>query len=71
MSDLKAPTYEDRHAITGGRHSPAGRAFMVRRWSFRGATFSNGGSTPKRSDQKAQAYKTDGHLFSTLLTQFA
>ena len=63
MLDLKAPTYEDRHAITGGRHSPVGRAFMVRRGSFRGATFSKGGGAPKMSDLKAPTYE-DRHAIT-------
>jgi hypothetical protein len=50
MSDLKAPTYEDRHA-------PVGRAFTVRQPSFREATFSTGGGAPKMSDLKAPTYK--------------
>jgi hypothetical protein len=55
MSDLKAPTYEER--------SPVGRAFMVRQPSFREATFSRGGGVPKMSDLKAPTYE-ERHLFA-------
>jgi hypothetical protein len=48
-SDLKAPTYEDRHAIAAARHAPVGRAFMVRQLSFREATFSQGSGPQRRT----------------------
>jgi hypothetical protein len=61
MSDLKAPTYEDRYASRRsglyGPTSPVGRAFTVRRPSFREATFSSGGGAPKMSDLKAPIYE--------------
>jgi hypothetical protein len=53
MSDLKAPTYEDR--------SPVGRAFTVRQQSLREATFSRGHGAPKMSDLKAPTYKDRSH----------
>ena len=55
MSDLKAPTYKER--FQAERHAPVGRAFTVRRPSFRGATFSRGGGAPEMSDLKAPTYE--------------
>ena len=55
VSDLKAPTYEYRNEYGGTSY--VGRAFTVRRPSFREATFSRGGGAPKMSDLKAPTYE--------------
>jgi hypothetical protein len=55
MSDLKAPTYEDRSLAN--RHAPVGRAFTVRQPSLSEATFSRGIGAPKMSDLKAPTYE--------------
>jgi hypothetical protein len=55
MSDLKAPTYEERFHRARDI-PPAGRALTVRQASLREATFSNVGGAPKMSDLKAPTY---------------
>jgi hypothetical protein len=48
---------QKQHTPAVTRHAPVGRAFTVRRPSFREATFSRGGGAPKMSDLKAPTYK--------------
>jgi hypothetical protein len=71
MSDLKAPTYEYRHAqsraLTVWHSSPQVGALTVRHPFFREATFSKGGGAPKMSDLKAPTYE-DRHAQSRVLT---
>ena len=64
MSDLKAPTYEDRHAIAVTRNGAVGRAFMVRQPSLRGATFSSVMGASKKSDLKAPTYEDRSSFFA-------
>jgi hypothetical protein len=72
MSDLKAPTYKDRHnpSVEPSRSDMFARRSVPLRFdmpSFRKATFSKGGGAPKMSDLKAPTYK-DRHAQSRALT---